>query len=291
MREFIMIGIFALFALTVVAQQEVVPLYPGAAPGSENWTQRETELRTNLWQTPIVFNVSRPTLTVFRPDPGNANGTAVVICPGGGFMALSIESEGFQVARWLAARGVTCFVLKYRLIEAHTEDPTRELMTIMPKLQELAGPVIKLAVDDGRTAVGYVRQHAQQYGIRPDRIGIMGFSAGGTVTASVAYNYTPETRPDFAAPIYLQYEWTIKSNGVPSDAPPMFIAAAADDQLSLAPHSISLYQDWIAAKKSAELHIYAKGGHGFGMRKQDIPTDHWIDRFADWLDTEGFMGK
>jgi acetyl esterase/lipase len=291
MREFIIIGIMALFSLTVVAQQEVVPLYPGAARGSENWKQQETELRSNLWQTPIVFNVSKPTLTVFRPDPAKANGTAVVICPGGGFIALSIESEGFQVARWLADRGVTCFVLKYRLIEAHTEDPTRELMSLMPKLQEMAGPVIKFALDDGQTAVGYVRQHAQQYGVRSDRIGIMGFSAGGTVTASVAYNYTPETRPDFAAPIYLQYEWTIKSNGVPADAPPMFIAAASDDQLGLAAHSVSLYQDWMAAKKSAELHIYAKGGHGFGMRKQNIPTDHWIDRFADWLDAEGFMGK
>jgi acetyl esterase/lipase len=268
-----------------------VPLYHGVAPGSENWKQQETALRSNLWQTPIVFNVSKPTLTVFRPDPAKANGTAVVICPGGGFIALSIESEGFQVARWLAARGVTCFVLKYRLIEAHTEDPTRELMSIMPRLQELAGPVIKFAMADGQTAVGYVRQHAKQYGVRPDRVGIMGFSAGGTVTASVAYNYTPETRPDFAAPIYLQYEWTIKSNGVPADAPPMFIAAASDDQLGLAAHSVSLYQDWMAAKKSAELHIYAKGGHGFGMRKQDIPTDHWIDRFADWLDAEGFMGK
>jgi acetyl esterase/lipase len=291
MRIFTILGLVVLLSSRLPAQQEVVPLYPGAAPGSEDWKQQETELRTNLWQTRIVFNVSKPTLSVFRPEPGKANGTAVVICPGGGFIALSIDSEGFDVARWLAARGVTCFVLKYRLIESHTGDPTVELMALLPRIKELGGPVIKMALADGQTAVSYVRQHAKKYSVRPDRIGIMGFSAGGSVTASVMFNHTPETRPDFAAPIYLQYEWTIKPNSVPADAPPIFIAAASDDQLGLAPHSISLYQDWIAAKKSAELHLYARGGHGFGMRKQNLPTDQWIERFADWLDAQGFMGK
>jgi hypothetical protein len=149
MRELIIVGVCLLFSLTVVAQEEVIPLYPGAAPGSESWTRQETELRTNAWGTRIVFNVAKPTLTVFRADPAKANGTAVVICPGGGFLALSIDSEGFDAARWLAARGITCFVLKYRLIESHTGDPTQELMTILPKLQELAGPVIKMALADG----------------------------------------------------------------------------------------------------------------------------------------------
>jgi acetyl esterase/lipase len=102
---------------------------------------------------------------------------------------------------------------------------------------------------DGKAAVAYVRQHAKEYNLNPNRIGIIGFSAGGTVTASVAFNYTPESRPDFAAPIYLQYEWTLKPNGVPSDAPPVFILATSDDQLGLAPHSVALYKDWTAAKK------------------------------------------
>ncbi|MBO9637380.1 MAG: dienelactone hydrolase family protein, partial [Siphonobacter aquaeclarae] len=129
-----------------------------------------------------------------------------------------------------------------------------------------------------------------EYSIRPDRIGIIGFSAGGTVTASVAYNYTPETRPDFAAPVYLQYDWVIR-NGVPADAPPMFLLAASDDQLGLGPHSVRLYNDWIAAKKPAELHLYSKGGHGFGMRVQHLPSDRWIERFADWLDVQGLLKK
>lgn len=274
--------------LTAVAQEQVIRLYDGPAPGSESWTQQEQESRTNLWNTRVVFNVAQPTLTVFRPDPARANGTAVVICPGGGFYALSIDSEGFNVARWLAARGVTAFVLKYRLVECKTDDPTREIMTVGSRLAEIVAPIVKLALADAQTALGYVRQHAGEYGVKSDRIGIMGFSAGGTVTASVAYNYTKVTRPDFVAPIYLQYEWAIKA-GVPGDAPPMFILAATDDPLGLAPHSVSLYQDWTAARKSAELHLYAKGGHGFGMRKQDLPSDQWIERFADWLGQQGWL--
>lgn len=272
-----------------MAQDNIIPLYDGAAPGSENWTHQEKENRTNLWQTRVVFNVAKPTLTLFRPDPGKANGTAVIICPGGAFFALSIESEGFEVARSLAAKGVTCFVLKYRLVECKTDDPTTELGARMSNLAELAAPVIKLAMADGKAAVSYVRKHAKEFGVKPDRIGIMGFSAGGTVTASVLYNYAAESRPDFAAPIYLQYEWVPKAGGVPADAPPIFILAATDDPLGLGPHSVALYQDWVAAKKPAELHLYSKGGHGFGMRKQNLPTDRWIERFCDWLQVQGFL--
>jgi acetyl esterase/lipase len=281
--------LFYLSALSLFAQEKVFPLYPGAAPGSENWTQQEQENRTNLWQTRVVFNVARPTLTVFQPEPAKANGAAVIICPGGAFFALSIDSEGFDVARWLAGKGITCFVLKYRLVECKTDDPTQEVLTKWANLGEIVAPVIKLALADGKAAVGYVRQHAAEFNVKPDRIGIIGFSAGGTLAASVAYNYSPETRPDFAAPIYLQYKWVPRPNGVPVDAPPMFIVAATDDSLGLAPHSVKLYQDWTAAKKSAELHLYSKGGHGFGMRKQNIPADHWIERFADWLEVRGLL--
>lgn len=284
---------FAVFLLvllcwTVVAQEKVIRLYPGAAPGSESWVHEEKENRTNLWNTRVVFNVANPTLTVFGPDPANAVGTAVIICPGGAFFALSIDSEGYDVARWLTARGVTAFVLKYRLVKCETDDPTREVMTKGANLAELAAPIVKLAMADGLAAVAYVRQHTNEYGIKPDRIGIIGFSAGGTVVASVAYNYTPESRPDFVAPIYPAYDWAIKGN-VPADAPPLFILAATDDPLGLAPQSVKIYNDWTAARKSAELHLYSKGGHGFGMRKQNLPTDRWIERFADWLEVQGWL--
>ncbi|MGA2747468.1 MAG: alpha/beta hydrolase [Verrucomicrobiota bacterium] len=282
--------LLCLFCMRAAAQDKVIRLYDGPAPGSESWKQTEQENRTNLWNTRVVFNVVDPTIGVFQADPAKANGTAVVICPGGAFFALSIDSEGNEVARWLAAKGVTGFVLKYRLVECKTDDPTREVTTRGP-LDEVVTPVVKLAMADGNAAIGYVRKHAAEFGVNPDRIGIIGFSAGGTVAASVAFNYTAQTRPDFVAPIYLAYNWTIKSGGVPSDAPPAFIVAASDDPLGLAPQSVALYRDWIAAGKQAELHIFAKGGHGFGMRKQGLPSDHWIERFADWLDMQGFLKK
>lgn len=282
--------LLCLGCVDLLAEDRVVRLYEGAAPGSEDWTHAEQENRNNLWRTPVIFNVVDPTLTVFEPDPAKRTGTGLIICPGGGFHALSIDSEGFDVARWLAARGVTCFVLKYRLVECKTDDPTTEIMIRAARLDKVVAPIVKLAMADGLAAVGHVRRHAQDYGVRPDRIGIIGFSAGGTVTASVAFNYTRETRPDFAAPIYLQYEW-VPEGAVPADAPPLFILAATNDPLGLATHSLDLYRDWTSQGKSAELHIYAKGGHGFGMRKQGLPSDHWIKLFADWLQVQGLMQK
>jgi acetyl esterase/lipase len=176
------------------------------------------------------------------------------------------------------------------LVETKTEDPMREAFS-RGKIDSIVAPVVPLAMADGLAAIKHVREHAKDYGVNPQRIGIMGFSAGGTVASSAAYNYTAETRPDFVAPIYLAYSWTIKTNGVPADAPPMFILAATDDQLKLASHSMDLYRDWTAAKKPAELHLFAKGGHGFGMKKQNLPTDRWIERFADWLDLQGLLKK
>jgi acetyl esterase/lipase len=272
----------------VLAQEKVIRLYDGPAPGSENWKQTEQENRSNLWNCRVVFNVANPTLTVFQPEAGKANGAAVVICPGGAFFALSIENEGFDVARGLNTKGITCFVLKYRLVECKTDDPTREVNNRAP-LAPVVAPVVKLALADGNAAIGYVRKHAAEFGVDPQRIGIIGFSAGGTLAVSVAMNYTPETRPDFVAPIYPAYAWAIKGNGVPADAPPAFVLAASDDPLGLAPQSVAIYQDWIAAGKSAELHLYSKGGHGFGMRPQHLPSDHWIERFADWLAVQGLL--
>ncbi len=259
-------------------REKEVRLYEGRAPGSEDWKRSERESRTNVWRTRIVYNVTDPTVTIFPADPAKASGAALVICPGGGFFALSIDSEGNDVARWLADKGVACFVLKYRLHQCSTDDPIQELMAKGPGLAEAVKPIAKLALADGQAAIRYVRQHAQEYGVNSDRIGIMGFSAGGTVATSVAYNYAPESRPAFAAPIYPAYDWAIKA-GVPGDAPPMFILAASDDQLGLAPNSVALYTDWTVAGKSAELHLLAKGGHGFGMRKQNRPSDRWIELF------------
>jgi acetyl esterase/lipase len=116
-----------IYVTSAVAQQKVIPLYDGFAPGSESWTWSEAENDSNLWQTKVVYNVSKPTLTVFQPEEGEANGTAVIIAPGGAFHALSIDSEGFDVAKWLSKKGVTCFVLKYRVARSFTTDPVKEV--------------------------------------------------------------------------------------------------------------------------------------------------------------------
>jgi acetyl esterase/lipase len=285
------IGLFLVFAEGASAQK-VIPLYPGAAPGSEKWTHKEKEYFSKTWNTQVVTNVTQPTLTLYAPESSMANGTSVIICPGGGFHALSINSEGIDVAKWLNTKGVTAFVLKYRLVPTG-EDGTREMMEKMSKGKSLDDenmPVIPLAIADGRAAVTYVRKHAAEFGISPTRIGLMGFSAGGTVTAGVVFNYTAESRPDFVAPVYA-YMGAIKNTTVATDAPPMFVAAATDDQLGLAPDSVALYSRWLAAKKSVELHLYSKGGHGFGMRKQNLPSDHWIERFGEWLAVQGLLKK
>ena len=276
----------------LAAAQEVIPLYPGVPPGSTPESYPEKAYFSKTWNTDVVANVTKPSLTIFKPTPELRNGTAVVICPGGGFMALSISSEGTDVAKYLTERGVTAFVLKYRL--AHTgEDATQEFGAMLAdgkKFREMLERVVPLSVADGLAAVTYVRQHASEWGVSPDRVGVIGFSAGGAVTAGVALQYRPEGRPAFVAPIYAGGE-TYKDLPVPEDAPPMFVAAATDDSLGLAPESVAIYTRWMNAHKSAELHIYAKGSHGFGMRKQGLPTDHWIDRFAEWMDMQGWMKK
>ena len=279
-----------LLLASCVAAQEVIPLYPGTPPGSAPETYPEKEYFSKLWNTEVVSNVTKPSLTVFKPSAATKNGTAAVICPGGGFMALSITSEGTDVAKYLTERGVNTFVLKYRL--AHTgEDATQEFATAFndrEKFRETIGKIISLSVADGRAAMVYVKQHAAEYGVNPEHVGIVGFSAGGTVAAGAALHYAPEGRPAFVAPIYAAASM-FKETPVPDDAPPIFIAAATDDNLGLAPESVALYQKWVDAHKSAELHMYAKGGHGFGMRKHEIPTDHWIDLFAEWLQLENFL--
>ncbi len=291
MKPFV-VRIFCLLALlaTRACSQTVIPLPTDTASDSAQESYPEKEYFSKIWNTEVVTNVTKPTLTVFNPSPTLKNGTAVVICPGGGFMALSINSEGFDVAKYMAARGVTAFVLKYRVL--HTEgDATEEFSTLFGDRQKFEGiiaKIIPLSIADGLTAVTFVRQHASEWGVSADRVGIIGFSAGGTVAAGVAFRYPPQGRPAFVAPIYAAGSM-FKNDPVPTDAPPLFAVAATDDQLGLAPESVALYQKWTDAHKSAELHMYAKGGHGFGMRNQNLPTDHWVDRFADWLELQGLL--
>ena len=273
--------------LTMPAEAgERIPLYPGPVPGSEDWSHTEREYHSEIFNTQVVTNVANPSLEVFLPEHGN--GTAVVIAPGGGFHALSINSEGVDVANWLAARGVAAFVLRYRLVPSG-DDAVAE-MVAKPAEQRAAdmARVAPLAGADGLAAMRLVRDRAQAFGVDPARVGFMGFSAGGAVTMTVALDYDAESRPAFVAPIYAGAARLADIN-VPANAPPMFIVAASDDQLGLAAESVRIYQSWLAAGKAVEMHLYAGGGHGFGMRRQGLPSDSWIDRFGEWLAASGFL--
>ncbi len=284
-----LVALLILSAIAVNAQK-IIPLYPGAAPGSENWDWNEGVTYQNQYNTKKVYNVTHPTLTVFLPDAAIATGTAVIICPGGSFTTLNIEMEGKDVALWLNRHGVAAFVLNYRVMHSFTDNPVKEMEATRLKkdYQEQVIKIIAMGTADARASLAYVRDHAAEFGLSASRVGIMGFSAGGTLAAASAYGFSTANKPDFVAPIYPFFPEKLQS-AIAEDAPPMFLAAAADDELGLAPHSIDLYNKWITSKHSAELHMYTKGGHGFGMRKQNLPTDNWIERFGDWLDLKGFL--
>jgi acetyl esterase/lipase len=216
----------------------------------------------------------------------------MIVAPGGAFHILSIDNEGFAVARKLNEMGITAFVLKYRLVHSDPSKPENNFFTLLAngnfaRLDSINAPVVPLALQDGLTAMTYVRQHAGEYGVDPGRIGFMGFSAGATLTMSVIYSAEKESRPDFVAPIYA-YADAIIGTAIPTEKTPIFIVAASDDNLGLASHSVRIYSNWLEAGQPAELHMYERGGHGFGMSKQNLPVDSWIQRFGDWLNSQEF---
>jgi acetyl esterase/lipase len=266
---------------SIFAQDQVINLYNGPAPGSENWNWQEGYIE----QTKMAYNIVSPSLTVYQAPSESASGMAVIICPGGGFHFLTMENEGHAVAEWLQAKGISAFVLKYRTEHCLTDNPIQEFMQKGPnseKFNKDIEPVVAMGIADGRAAVAYVRDHADEWGINPDQIGIMGFSAGGTVTSGVMFTYDARSRPDFAAPIY-PYVGSFGDPPVPENAPPIFISGASDDIFGFQAHCTSLYDQWTEAGNSAEIILYRKGGHGYGMRTQNLPTDQWIDRFYEWL--------
>ena len=291
---------FCLILLVLQARtQQVIRLYKEKAPGSENWTQKESEFTSPPFVGLMVRNVVDPTLKVFKP--ARPNGTAVIVCPGGGFHWLSYQTEGTEVAEWLAARGVTAFVLKYRLADTGpTMDDmmkaAQDLMkyldkvakdsaaTGLPRFPESMTKIMPLAVADGAAAVKYVREHATDFSINPGKIGMIGFSAGAWVQLGTIMKGDSLSQPNFGGHIY---GGDTGGEKIPANAPPLFILSAADD--AVAKTNPDLMKQWKAAGKSVELHIYSTGGHGFGMQKKNLPIDTWIERFGDWLKLQGFM--
>jgi len=304
MKTKILISVFLLsgFSNIISAQQEVIPLWPGVAPGSENWTQKEVQYLNEQGQQ-MVRNVVTPTLTIYKPDLDKATGTAMIIAPGGGFLFLSWQTEGTEVAEWLVSKGITVFLLKYRLTSSGStqEEFQKAMIALFSAISVASNPensdkpegdisrssamsdISRLGQADGRQAVRIVRQRASEWGIDPEKIGMMGFSAGGMVILGPLLDNDASVRPDFAAPVYTPWS----AYAVPANAPPIFILVANDDPLTSS-GSIEMFKAWKADGKSAELHVYAQGGHGFGMQKKRLPVDTWIERFYEWMISQGF---
>lgn len=256
-----------------------ISLWPGGAPGSEA-RRTEAEQAQDYW----VKNIHDPSITVFVPPPGTANGTAVVIAPGGGHRLLVYKAEGVEPAQYLASLGVTAFALKYRL--AREEGSTYSIE--------------RDARADAYRALRLVRSRAKEWRLDPARIGMMGFSAGGEVVSLVAFGSgdgepgAPDPidringRPDFTISIYPGPLGV--PDTVPKSAPPAFLAAASDDPCCAVP-TIALLQKYRDAGVPVEAHIPATGGHGFnmGQRSKLKSVNTWPARLADWLNDRGLL--
>lgn len=264
------------FLTVVSADSQVVNIWPGTPPGSENWTQKEKTVDNTPIGT-VVFNVVTPTLTAYLPERTGATGTGVIIAPGGAFVALAIDLEGNNVARWLQEKGIAAFVLKYRIVEKRQEGIPAGMN------MDEAG---KYGVADGIQALKVVRQHATEWGISPDRVGFIGFSAGAMVASGSLLQKDAAARPNFAALIYGGPFGVMPA--IPSTLPPIFLAWAQDDTVALAP-VVKFYDALTSAGYKPEVHIFSAGGHGFGMRKQGTSSDHWNNAFYYWLEAQGFI--
>jgi acetyl esterase/lipase len=290
-----MLPTLSLVLATFAADPQVLNIWPGKPPGEMEAIGPEKEVEGKPGQRTVrrITNVSKPTVTIYRPAADKDTGTAVVICPGGGYSILAWDLEGEEVARWLNGLGVTGVVLKYRV-------PRRPGA---PKDQPPSGPL-----QDVQRALSLVRSKAKEWKLQPNRIGVLGFSAGGHLSASAATNgdkrsYEPidaidevDCRPDFAVLIYPAYLTTKEGDKLAPEirvgptTPPVFFAHAADDPIK-ANNSIVMFQALTAAKVPAELHVYATGGHGFGLRPSEHPCSRWPDRCGEWLKQRGLLTR
>jgi acetyl esterase/lipase len=275
-------------AATTAIAKKVINIWPGVAPGSEQWKQPEATLGSGPRQH--IVNVTTPTLTAYLPDPAKATGTAVIIAPGGGFVFLGSEKN---VAEWLAPRGIAAFDLKYRTaqLEGKTEAELNQAGGARFGAQLQNHALIfedgKPGIADGIQAIKVLREHAQEFGIAPDRIVFMGFSAGGMITEYTAVNPDASARPNYAAPIYGA---PFPVPPIPKGVPPFFMEMAQDDNLA-GPQIVAFYDALKAAGYKPEFHIYEHGGHGWGMRKQGTTSDHWLEEFYWWLEAHGLTKR
>lgn len=266
-----------------------------AAPAQPDTILLEAAEKTDreIWHASVagryaVRNVTRPTLTAFRPV-GKPSPASVIIAPGGAFLGLEMDKEGWEVARWFANRGITAFVLKYRTLPTPPDQKlfVAELDKMIAGQKSVLAPPSDTpaqALADGLAALRHVRSNAASYGIDPARVGFMGFSAGGFLSRSLVEKGGAD-RPDFAAPIYPN----MGPMTVPADAPPMFVAIAADDFLLGRHKGLPLLETYRAAGKSIEFHLFSAGGHGFAAGPAGSPAEGWLDLMHRWMRTQGLL--
>lgn len=273
--------------IPIPAQPAAIELDTGPLPGAtvnESWHSQYGSL--------FARNVTVATLTPFLPDPAKATGTAIVVAPGGGFRTLSMSNEGWDVARALADQGVAAFVLKYRLNQtpadmAAFEQSMREMFSgaarpARPAPEEMMARIAP-QIADARAAFALIRRRAPEWRIDADRIGMVGFSAGAMLTMATALN-GQDAKPAFIGNIY----GPLGAMTPPTDAPPLFVALAADDPL-FGNTGYGLIDSWRTAKRPVEFHLYEQGGHGFGMYQKETTSTGWFGAFSRWLGMHGYL--
>lgn len=273
-------------------------IWPDLFPPGFDHKGRQEKFEPELMR---LRNVALPTITMFKPEKGKENGTAMIVGPGGAFHFLMMRHEGYEVAKWLNQLGITAFVLRYRVQATPADDAAwlrhwEEFRKTLPGVDQYEvyppsdNPVIEearlWAEEDGRQAIRFLRQHARELGIDPTKIGIMGFSAGGGVAVNAALRYDKQSRPDFVGAIYAGYRVV---SPVPKDLPPLFIATTDDDNLVSPMSSSRLYEDWHKQQTRVELHIFGNGLHGFGMGRDNTLTRTCKLLFENWMRTYGFL--
>jgi acetyl esterase/lipase/lysophospholipase L1-like esterase len=273
---------------SVMAQEKVILLEQSLPLNSETANLKESVINENPNKR-IVFNVVQPSL-LYYPAKNNISGTSVIIAPGGALQIISIDNEGVEVAKYLNDNGIDAFVLKYSLARTY-KNPFTEVgynfLSNEARRDSMISTIIPYSMKDGLSAISYVRKNASEYRLNPNRIGFMGFSAGGTVTLSVVFNCNNDNRPNFIAAIY---PWIGElGDKVPQEKTPAFIVVANDDDLNLVPQSLKIFNKWRDANQPVELLVYSRGGHGFGADKNYNPSDGWMKSFIDWLGGEGLL--
>ncbi|MAC93486.1 MAG: 1,4-beta-xylanase [Flavobacteriaceae bacterium] len=229
-------------------------------------------------------NISKPEISLYKAKGNSITDKAMIICPGGGLFFSAYEKEGVKLAKKLAQNGITAVILKYRTYP-RKGSVIKWSQTLWDKPQmaiDSAKIILPYSSKDALSAIELIRNNAIKYNINPNKIGLMGFSAGGAVTMEAAYTSVMKNQPNFIAPIYPWMD-IVDNQKVPINKPPAFVSCANDDPLELAAPSVQIYQDWILAGAEAELHMFSKGGHGYGMNKINAPVDRWSQLLIDWI--------